>query len=278
MTTMVLLLAVLQAGTSAPTETVTLRVAGAQIPVVRDIPKNVASITRAIEFAAREKADVLVTPEGSLSGYVHDFDATVSGAALKEILQKAREAKVALALGTCYEEDGARYNGQLFVDKNGTLLGTHTKILRTRRLSTPNAKGEADWFKANPLRTFDLLGITVGGLLCNDLWANPEWTPMEDPHLTQKLADMGAKVIFHSVNAGSSEGRELELVRSYHESNLRLRARAGRLWVVTVNAADPEGKRSGNSPSGIVDPKGNWVVQADAKGEQFFAGTIELRR
>jgi predicted amidohydrolase len=271
-----LLAAFLQAGPTVVSETTPIRVAGAQIPVVRDIRKNVEAISRAIEVATKEKADVLITPEGSLSGYVHDFDAAAVGAALKEILQKAREARLALVLGTCYEEDGARYNGQLFVDKNGTFLGSHTKILRTRRLSTPDAKGEVDWFKANPLRTFDLAGITVGGLLCNDLWANPEWTPMEDPHLTQKLAGMGARVIFHSVNAGSGEGKELELVRSYHESNLRLRARAGRLWIVTVNAADPESKRSGHSFSGIVDPKGNWIVQADPKGEQFFLGTIEL--
>jgi predicted amidohydrolase len=82
--------------------------------------------------------------------------------------------------------------------------------------------------------------------------------------------------VIHSVNAGVGEGQELELVRSYHEANLRLRARAGRLWIVTANAADPDGKRAGHSPSGIVDPKGAWVVQAESKGEQFFAGTIEI--
>ena len=39
-----------------------IRVAGAQLPVVNDVQKNLAAITRAIEFATREKADVLVTP------------------------------------------------------------------------------------------------------------------------------------------------------------------------------------------------------------------------
>ena len=38
-------------------------------PVRNDVQKNLEAITRAIEFAAREKADVFVTPEGSLSGY-----------------------------------------------------------------------------------------------------------------------------------------------------------------------------------------------------------------
>jgi predicted amidohydrolase len=274
MTAALLLAALLQAGTDEP---VRIRVAGAQIPVVRDIAKNVEAISRAIDYAVKEKADVLVTPEGSLSGYVHDFDAAAVTAALGGVTKKARGAGLALVLGTCFqEEDGGRYNGQLFFDKAGTFLGAHTKILRTRRLSKPDAQGEVDWFRTRPLRTFDLAGIPVGGLICNDLWANPEWTPMEDPHLTQKLSDMGARVVIHSVNAGVGEGQELELVRSYHEANLRLRARAGRLWIVTANAADPDGKRAGHSPSGIVDPKGAWVVQAESKGEQFFAGTIEI--
>src|SRR5262245_36703549 len=107
MTKIAVLLWALQAGATTPSETTPLRVAGAQIPVVRDIRKNVEAISRAIEYAAREKADVLITPEGSLSGYVHDFDPVASGAALKEVLQKAREARLALVLGTCYEEDGA---------------------------------------------------------------------------------------------------------------------------------------------------------------------------
>ena len=51
-----------------------LRVAGAQVPVHSDIESNVKTITRAINFAALQKADILLTPEGSLSGYTHAFD------------------------------------------------------------------------------------------------------------------------------------------------------------------------------------------------------------
>ena len=48
-------------------ELVRIRVAGAQIPVVNNVVKNVETLTRAIDYAARQEADVLVTPEGSLS-------------------------------------------------------------------------------------------------------------------------------------------------------------------------------------------------------------------
>jgi len=258
---------------------VRLRVAGAQIPVGRDVAANVAAIGRAIDYAAAERADILVTPEGSLSGYTHEFDREATVRGLADVLRRAREAELALALGTCFqEEDGETYNEQRFYDREGKLLGIHTKILLCRRMANPARKGELDFFKTKPLRTFTLDGLTVGGLICNDLWANPEYTPMDDPHLSQQLARMGAKVIFHSVNAGQGEGEEVALIRSYHESNLQLRARGGRQWIVVANAADPKGQRSGHVTSGVVDPKGKWAVQADPKGERFFSATIEFEK
>lgn len=256
---------------------VKLRVAGAQIAVVRDVRKNVESISRAIEYAAREKAEVLVTPEGSLSGYFTDFDAEATAKAIDEVVRKAREAKVALVLGTCFQDsDGRRYDAQRFYDRDGTYLGFHAKILLCRRVSDPKSKGEIDFFQTRPLGTLALGGLTVGGLICNDMWANPEFTPMDDPHLAQQLSKKGARVIFHSVNAGLAEGDDLALNRAYHESNLRIRARGGRVWIVTVDAADPAGKRASNAPSGVIGPDGKWVVKTEPKGEQFFTETIEV--
>ena len=49
-----------------------LRVAGAQIPVGTDIKANTANLLRAIDITAGKGADILMTPEGSLSGYTHE--------------------------------------------------------------------------------------------------------------------------------------------------------------------------------------------------------------
>lgn len=263
----------------AAPEKVSLRVAGAQIPVTRDVRKNLETISRAIDFAAREKADILVTPEGSLSGYFAEFDAAATAKALDEVVKKAREAKLALALGTCFQDaDGRRYDAQRFYDRDGAFLGFHAKILLCRRMADPKSKGEIDFFQTKPLGTFPLGGLTVGGLVCNDMWANPEWTPMDDPYLARQLSQKGARVIFHSVNAGPAEGEELALTLAYHESNLRIRARGARVWIVTVDACDPEGKRAGNAPSGVIGPDGAWVVKAEPKGERFFTATIEVEK
>lgn len=254
-----------------------IRVAGAQIPVTRDVRANREALFRALDYAAAEKAEVLVTPEGALSGYWSGFDTRATREALEEVVRRAAERKIALVLGTCFEEDdGRRYDQQRFYAKDGTFLGFHAKILLCRRVSRPAEKGEIDFFHSKPLEVFALESLRVGGLICNDLWANPEWTPMEDPHLTQKLAQGGARIVFHSVNSGQGEGDELALNRAFHEANLRLRARAGRLWIVVADAADPEGVKASQCPSGIVGPEGRWVLKVSEPGERFFAHTIHV--
>lgn len=254
-----------------------LRVAGAQIPVSRDIHKNLEAITRAIQFAADAKADVLLTPEGSLSGYTSTFDAIATDRAIGTIRERARAARLALVLGTCFAEaSGARYDAQRFYDRDGNDLGFHAKILLCRWMADPKRPGEVDTFKSAPLRTFQLQGLTVGGLICNDMWANPEWTPMPDPYLARQLRSLGAEVLFLSVNSGQDEGDALAVHRAFHESNLRMRARSARLWVIVANAADPAGQREVNCHSGVLGPDGQWLIRANPKGEQFFVQNLTV--
>jgi predicted amidohydrolase len=247
---------------------------------VSQINQNLAAISRAIDYAIAERADVLVTPEGSLSGYIPDFNAEATTRALAEVVGKARAGHLALALGTCFEEpdDRQRYDEVRLYDAEGAFLGFHAKVLLCRRVADPSSKGEIDTFRTRPIRTFQLNGLVVGALVCNDMWANPEWTPQDDPHLLQQLSRMGARVVFLSVNSSQSEGDELALNRQYHEANLRLRARSAKTWVVSVDAADPKGILSSQAPSGIIDPNGRWIIKTKAIGQQMFAYTIDLGR
>ena len=48
-------------------------------------------------------------------------------------------------------------------------------------------------------------------------------------------AKMGAKVIFHVFNGGRGKSGYRDMVNPMHESNLQLRARAGKVWIVTVD-------------------------------------------
>ncbi len=98
---------------------------------------------------------------------------------------------------------------------------------------------------------------------------------MPDPHLTQQLAGMGARIIFHAVNGGRDGGPWSDVAWQYHEANLRMRARAGRLWIVTVDSSEPVHLRC-SAPAGVVDPHGDWACRAEPGGVQHFAYTIDL--
>jgi predicted amidohydrolase len=252
-----------------------LHIAGAQIPVTRDIAANAEALGRAIAYAKRVGADVLLTPEGSLSGYTPEFDPQQVWAALRDVTAEARRAGLALALGTCFvEDDGCCYNQIRFYAKDGRFLGFHSKQLRCGTLEAV-PQGEIGDYAAAPLRIFDLEGCPIGGLICNDLWANPECTPMPDPHLTQMLASMGARVVFHAVNGGRDGGEWSKVAWRYHEANLRMRARAGGLWIVTVDSSYPVSLPC-SAPSGVVNPSGDWAYRAEPQGEQFFDFIVPL--
>ncbi len=198
----------------------------AQIAVTQDIDQNTKTIERAIEKAMAQQADILLTPEGSLSGYTPRFDQQQVEASLNKIVKKASSAGLALALGTCFVEpdDGKCYNQLRFYDGEGNFLGFHSKTLRCGTMTTPS-QGEINDYAVRPLRTFKLKGITVGGLICNDMWANPMCTPMPDPHLSQQLSDMGARIIFQAINGGR-DGNDWSrnVFWPFHETNLRIRA------------------------------------------------------
>jgi predicted amidohydrolase len=244
--------------------------------VTEDVASNAASIQRAIDFAARMGADVLLTPEGSLSGYTPHFDPVEVARALDEVRAAAAASGVALALGTCFAEpdDGRTYNEVRFYDRTGTFLGFHTKTLLCGTLDDPPS-GEINDYGVRPLRTFEMFGVRVGALICNDLWANPGCTPMDDPHLVLKLARMGVRVIFHAVNGGRDGGEWWQTAWNYHESNLQLRAQAAGVWIVTVDNAHPVTLPC-SAPSGIVGPSGRWLVRAERQGECFFTADVPL--
>jgi predicted amidohydrolase len=252
-----------------------IRVAAAQMEVSGDVGRNVSAIVAAVRRAASEGADILLTPEGSLSGYTARFDAAAVAAGLGEVTALARELGVGLALGTCFTEaDGRTHNQLRFHARDGAFLGFHSKMLRCGPMDGSPAGEIADFATAD-LRTFEFAGMRVGGLICNDLWANPGCTPMPDPHLTQQLSRMGARVIFHAVNGGRDGSEWSQVAWRYHEANLRMRAAAARVWIVTVDNCGPVSIRC-SAPSGVVAPDGSWACRSKPQGEDFFMHTVDL--
>ncbi len=86
---------------------------------------------------------------------------------------------------------------------------------------------------------------------------------------------MDVRIILHAVNGGRDGSDWSVICWKYHESNLQMRARAGHLWIVTVDSATPEHSPC-SAPSGVVGPDGRWRCRVDAIGQQFFTYEIEL--
>lgn len=251
-----------------------LRIAGAQLPVSDDVDTNVAAISRAIEIAGDQNADILLTPEGSLSGYCDSFDAASVRRALDHVVTLAASKGLGLALGTCFEEDdGLRYNQLRLYNADGALLGWHAKILLCSPWSNPIG-GEVTSFATKPLETFVFKGVKVGALICNDLWANPGCTTMPNPHLAQQLTAAGIRVIFHAVSGWRDDTEHTEWQRAFHEASLYLNAAAGPVWIATVDNAAPLGAKV-SSPGGLMSPDG-WQVKLNLTGEQYFCADIEV--
>lgn len=252
-----------------------LKIVVAQIPVTQDITKNLTVIRQTVEFSAQQKADIVLTPEGALSGYTPHFDKSEQEAAQREIEALAKSLCIGMALGTCKHEADGCYNELRFYNKNGEFLGCHTKTLTCGSMEE-QPKGEINDFKVAPLRVFDFHGLTIGGLICNDMWGNPGCTPIPDPHLTWQLSKMGAKVIFHAVNGGRDESEfSQRVVKNYHESNLLMRAQASKLYIASVDNSAPH-TMPVSSMGGIVTPNGTWKMKLDPLGLQMACCEIEV--
>lgn len=250
--------------------------AGAQIPV-GDVEHNEQAISRSIRRAAEVGAEILLTPEGSLSGYTHDFDTAGVAAALERVTTAAHNVGVGLALGTCFlEDDGNVYNQVRFYGQDGLYLGFHAKELLCGSPDLTNeGKNECDLYATRDLSTFQFGGVTIAGLVCNDLWATPGHTPGSDPYLVREVVRLGAKVIFHAVNGGRATGRRWDMLWNFHEANLRVRAAQFQVPIVTVDNAAPLTLPC-SAPGGVVGPDGEWRVRAPRQGEHLFVAEVEV--
>lgn len=246
-----------------------LRVAGLQMNVSDDISTNKNRILTAIREAAAGKASFLITPEGSLSGYRSTFDQKELAPALNEVLGLARELNLGLMLGTCFkDEEGLCYNQVRIYSPEGTFLGAHSKILVCSPVDQPGT-GEMAQYTPGTLQVFEWNQLRFGALVCNDLWATPGYTTILNPYLPLKLKEMGAQVIFHAINSGTSQR-----YRPFHESSAELWALHLGIPIVEVNAA--YGDKKGNAQSGLIDRQGARLVRVPDFGERLFFCDIDL--
>ena len=251
-----------------------LVLAGFQMTVTNNIKENQDKIIGAIGKAAKDGADFLVTPEGSLSGYTSNFNQKELTPALAKVTEYAKEMKTGLMLGTCYKETirGREYcyNQVRVYAPDGKFLGAYSKILRCSSLDLPGTGEMTDYIEGE-LKVFNWNGFRFGTLICNDLWATPGYTTMPNPYLPWKLKQMGAQLIVHCINSGT-----MQKYRPFHESSAELWASALNIPIMEVNAA--QGKERINARSGLIEHAGERINPVMDTGDQYFLIRVDTSK
>jgi len=248
----------------------TFLVAGAQMMRRVSIGDNALAVADMIGRAAARGAVFLVTPEMILTGYHAGFSQSGRDWAVEAIILPAcRRNRITVLLGAgSYRDPAGRKLAKpqiqtVIIGPDGRIIGTHAKTIPT--------DGDLKWCsrgRPRDLRTFSSGGLKFGATICNDFWATPGFTSLPDLNLPVRLADMGARVVFHSIASGHGK-----TYLDFHTMRMEERAIRAGVFVVSANCVE-DPRRPVNAPSGIVNPTGRWIARAPLIGEHLFIGRI----
>jgi predicted amidohydrolase len=253
-----------------------MRIAGAQIPCSKVVADNVKTIKKAIDWSVGVGCDFLVTPEGSLSGYLPNYDVEATIKALPEIEKYAKEKGIGLCLGTLWIEDEpfgkTRRNQIRFYDQEGAYLGAANKTHGVR----PDETFLMNDIKKDGVKVYTLVSgnpkvgrdhLQAVGLICNDLWP----TGVQSiPHIAQR---QGVDIMIHSSNGARGDIKRDILYNDWHDAHLRMVCHNAQVPIITVdncwhmNGEPYDGETS--SESGVVID-GRFVTKVPRTGTQYF--------
>ena len=231
--------------------------------LVGDIKAN-AEKMRTLALQAREQgADVIVFPELALLGYPpQDL-----------LLRPSLSGRIKSALSTLSDiDDIVMIVGYPHVDHHGTfnsaaiLHNGHQKGFYHKQI-LPNygVFDERRYFdKGRNQVLFDYKGITIGLLICEDLW---EKTPIAD------LKKQGADLII-SLNASPFEIDK----QDQRKAMLTTRSRENQLPIIYVNAVGGQDDLVFDGGSMAVQANGNIAHEASRFMSQLLLATLDVKK
>lgn len=236
-----------------------LRVAVLQMATADELDSNYAKIAESMEKAAAGKADILVTPECALSGYLPSphLDYGRIGGLLTDLSGLAGELKLGLALGSAVKEDGSVYNRALLFDKAGQQIGAYDKVALT---GYPDGCSDAAHFaRGTRFPVFQFEGHPVGLQICFDMRFPENW---------RILREQGARLALHLSNASCGG----EWKRPVLAGTLACRAAETGLFIASANDARPPQMLA----STINDPNGCVIAAAEPDRETILFADLDL--
>jgi len=167
-----------------------LRVASLMVqPVKWDKEANQERLEKAIRQAKRAGADLIVTPEGALEGYVVNEVIRATGEKRRELTERfnalpepcdgpyiqhfrklCEELKIYLVLGFLEAGAGKTYNAAILIRPDGTLAGKYRKTHFAQGYSHGDQKGDnpPGYLRGTTYPVFDIRGLKMGIMICYD--------------------------------------------------------------------------------------------------------------
>jgi predicted amidohydrolase len=230
-----------------------MRIVIAQIPVEREVARNVETIHSHLRRA--RPGDWIVFPEGALSGYFpdeEDYLANIGPADLERALEQLRAAVVRQG---CH---GVVGTARLVADewRNSAVLMSPGGEVRWYDKNCLSAVDSRHFVAGDQLPVYEIDGVRVGVQICWELLFPEQWA---------RLKRGGAQVVLHLNNAVKPEDALWSHV-------LHARAFENRYFVGSANnAASPQ-----RLPSYLIAPSGEALLRSEPRAEQALSRELDL--
>src|SRR6185312_260375 len=255
-----------------------MRIALGQInPTVGDLAGNIALMLRSAREAAARKADMIVFPELSITGYPPrdlvekpSFIAR-SERAVEQLAEAARELPITLVagyVGRSQKRTGKQATNSAAVIREGRILLRQTKIL----LPTYDVFDEARNFVAADAQSVLQIGADdIALTICEDAWNDKQFWQhrlyKRDP--VDELMQQGANMIV-SINASPFHLGKREL---RHEM-FRAMVRRHRVPAIVVNQVGGNDQIVFDGSSFVMDADGTLIASAASFAEDLVIADL----
>lgn len=244
------------------------RVALAQIaPRLGDVDANLEVHLARTRSALEDKADLVVFPELSLTGYhladqVPEVALTRDSEPLRRLQHESRE--IDIVVGFVEDAPGHRFYNSAAYLSHGRVVHVHRKLY----LPTYGMFQEGREFAAGEvLRTFETDRGPTGMLICEDLW---------HPTSAWLLSQQGAEVVIAIGNGptrGTRPGSGITSIGVWREL-LRTNAQFQTSFFVFVNRVGCEDGLSFGGGSMVADPFGRITAELPALDEALVVTSL----
>jgi predicted amidohydrolase len=255
-----------------------VKVAAAQMGAINEGTTREQCVERMLallEQAIAEDVEILAYPELSLTPYfpkrIRDdadqfFETEMPNKVVEPLLQRAREAGVAVHIGYAEKDGGRHFNSSIYIDADGTVLGVYRKI-HLPGVTKPDgyAKVYEPYFFETGDTGFKVFAggrARVGIAICQDRRYGESF---------RCLGLLGAEIVISGYNTPA-----YPLSLAHNELSLRAGAYQNSLFVVGVAHCGVEDGLELIAGSCIVDPLGEIVAKASTSADELVAARIDL--